>query len=283
MADDSLFNDPAPDPVVPPVVPDPPAEPASGNGVPAALTLSDVQQMIQPLQADLNAAQVQNAQLQTELTRLQNPAPPDPTQDEFLDGFTSDPRGTIKDLATEVSSAQMAQLAPILTQQIDTTHQSLTDLHRTKIDAEYGAGAWDAEIQPAFEARMAHLRQNSMRDISDPGIVEREVAGMAFSRISQLMERKAAAASAVTDTETAEQQAMIDKVRAGMTGMTGGLSAPVPGNPNELSDAEKDYRASKALSGETFDSTAVRASATRGNSLADYRKAMKAAKKEPEQ
>lgn len=273
---DSLFDAPPPSGEMG-VTPETEPEVSPENGevaAPAGVSLLEVQALLEPIQTQLATAQSQNSDLQAEIARLQSSPAPAQTADGFIDDFTNDAMGTVKGLSEKVSQDQIAKLMPFLEQTNNGAHQMLSQAQETIVDGRFGPGTWKDVIEPVFVARMNDLRKTNAMALSNPEIIKQEVNSIMGFKLDELMTRKTDSAAAATT--AAETQFEELRAKLNLTGMTGGNSVPQPTASREPTDAEKDYLASKAISGDTADIKTLRASAARGGSLAEWQKAQEA-------
>ena len=261
---DSLFDEPADD-----------GNGAAPEGAPApeGITAESIEAMLQPLQAkldttskDLATAQEANRALEARLNAQPGPAPaPKTTPDDFVDQFAADPQGTIDTLVEKQVQDRLSQVMPFLEQTNTTTHAALVDSHQRSIDAQYGEGTWEAEIQPLFEHRMASIRQERPSELSNRSVIESEVRGIMGHKIDELSGRKASLATTAADARDKEDERIRSMFQ--MNGMTGGNGGAPPSSSKELTDAERDYLESKKRAGLTADIQTLRKGRSNSNSL----------------
>ena len=270
MPNDGLFNDPAEVEEGGEEQPQPESSPG--------LSSDDVQRMISTATTQLQA---DNAALQTELrlmreTQNSSPSPaPEPAQtpDEYIDSFTTDAQGTVEKTAQGIVDARIEQMVPLLRQQNDTIHQNLMQSEQKAIEAEFGPTAWTDHFEPTIQARMADLRRANPASLSDPSVISTEVLGVMGLKRNELSEAKDKFTKTATEAKEAEVTELMG--RFNMNGMNGG-PAPVASTSKELTEAEKDYVASKKIAGETVDIQRLRkVQALKGvSSYEDYQAAM---------
>ena len=271
--DDNVFTNPAPDsdPDVDTSSSDS-ASSESGNGTPQGLSEAEVQLMIttstQQLQTDNQLLQQELQQLRQQSQQIPPVDPPKP--DEWIDNFTGDAQGTVKATAEEVVNARLAQLGPYLEQQNTTIHTSLIANERRAVEAEYGTDAWTDHFEPLMNVRMAELKQSNPMALSDSNTVKNEVLGIMGLKRNELNSLKTTNTTASEKAKEEEFETM--KSRLNLAGMTGGTSAPLVNTSKELTEAEKDYVASKKLAGLEVDIMALRESKNRGSTFAEYQK-----------
>jgi len=271
--DDNVFTTPAADPGTASL------EGESGND-PAGLTIEQVQEIVEPIRSDLTTAQQALAaseasrdSLQTQISELQGrvtaPEPtPTPTPDEFVDKFTSDPEGTVADVARAAIAANNQTLAPFLEQQMNTVHEGLVSAEAIRVDSEYGAGTWETHFRPLIDVRVADTRKTNVSSLAQPGWVASEVFGIMGLKRDMLAELKATNTVKVEEGKEAEAQEFMQRFKA--NGMMGGATTSPEVGAKELSDEEKAYMASRAIPGLKTDIQAVRKSMASGNTLKDY-------------
>lgn len=269
MPDDNLFTSSETPPEGTPSG-DSSGEDSSGNGTPQGLSEAEIQLMIQsstqPLQAENQALQ---QELQTLRQQANQPPPVDPPKaDEWIENFTGDAQGTVQATAAEIVDARFQKLVPYLEQTNATIHTSLIDMERRAVEAEYGPDAWTTHFEPVMNIRMTELQKTNPMALANAGIVKNEVLGIHGLKRNELNSLKSTNTTAATDAKEKDFEAM--KSRLNISGMTGGTSAPPVNTSKELSEAEKDYVASKKLAGMDVDIQALRASAKRGTGFAEY-------------
>ncbi len=171
---------------------------------------------------------------------------------------------------------RLQDMMPFFNQQNDTTHDSLVSAEKATIEARFGEGTWEAEIEPLFEREMADLRKTNGQALSNPKTIKAAVSGIMGHKIDELGKRKAELATNAATARDVEDQRVWDGFRT--NGMTGG-SAPAPSTTRELTETEKDYQRTVRASGRNMtddDIYSLRKSAQRDGSLESYQAAQKA-------
>lgn len=141
MADDAILPEGTPTPVAPAVTRE--------EHDKLARSIADVaREVTQGFQALRNSVQPPN----------QQPLPPEPAPDAFLDEFVKDGRGTmvkvVKDVVRETVGPWAQAQAVLATDQ-------LTNAHRETIDKTYGPGTWDEVIAPAMDTLFNQLDEGT--------------------------------------------------------------------------------------------------------------------------
>lgn len=283
MVDDNLFDTPPDKGVSEPSTSDITKAPDKSETAPTGISAEEVQAMIQPLQTqletttrDLAASQESYRQLEVRQTAADNPPQTPPTQDEFITKFTDDAQGTVQEMIDAGIQKGIAQVVPFLEQQNNTTHDGLVAGHKATIDATYGSGTWESEIEPLFSTQMRDLRKNNAQALSNPSTIDTAVRGIMGHKIDELSTRKAGLATSATEARDVEDQRIMDRF-SNTAGMIGGGSPPANVS-RELSDSEKDYMASVRLSGRDMtksDIQRLREAKGRDGTLKSYRAAQK--------
>ena len=117
---------------------------------------------------------------------------------------------------------------------------------------------------------MAELKQSNPMALSDSNTVKNEVLGIMGLKRNELNSLKTT--NITTSEKAKEEEFETMKSRLNLAGMTGGTSAPLVNTSKELTEAEKDYVASKKLAGLEVDIMALRESKNRGSTFAEYQK-----------
>jgi hypothetical protein len=166
-----------------PILPEAPAAPA----VPAPSAEGDRLERLESSMAELTAT-VRDA-----AAALRNtPAPQGPqrTPDEFLSDLATDPRGVIRNEATQAAREMMAQsLNPAVLQVLENGNAQLMRDHEATIDSEFGEGTYSEIFKPQLDRDIAQLKQVNPRAIADPqtmdALVNRLYGGQNFHMLSE--------------------------------------------------------------------------------------------------
>lgn len=117
--------------------------------------------------------------------------------DSFMQRFSSDPQGTLRQL-TEAGVAQAvgAQVAPAMRTVLEATNRQLLASHRADVDLRFGAGTWDELFKPQLERDIGQLIQVNPGAAANPETVEALVNRMYGTHFAALRERERAVETA---------------------------------------------------------------------------------------
>jgi hypothetical protein len=233
-----------------------------------------------PLREEISGLRVENQNLAGQLQSRQNPEPTPPTEDEFLNQFAADPKGSIARAVKEAVGTEFQNLAPILTTHNEVASQGLVEAQRASIDNQFGRGTFEEVVHPLLAKIMDDTRKVDPASLAKPDWIQTQVNSIKGFKMDELIERKT---NFQTSTQEAQNQ-QIDQIaqRARqVAGLTGGQK--ITGSEDdiktrELSDEEKAFAASVQAGGQSVDIVNLRRSGQTGNTLDDWRASRDAAK-----
>jgi hypothetical protein len=190
--------------------------------------------------------------------------------------FITNPQPHVERIATSAAEGIVREsIAPLLSQMVAQNHSNVVESQRSRIDSEFGEGAWESHFAPELNPMFDRVRKDNPSQLGNADAIQRAVDAVKGAKFETLVEARNASATAREQSEEAKREEMLEIVRSNLTGgisRGGGKSVLT----NEMKDfMEKEFRAT----GVKPDENAFLAAATSGSTLEDWQAAQAALKK----
>jgi hypothetical protein len=252
--DDNLFDNP---PTVTTSTADPKPNGTADPTPPAAVPVDD---RTAALERQLEALGGQVQQLVGGLTQLMNtpvpeapkPPAPVPSASEALNDLAADPYKFVKSATQkEIDEALASRVNPNILQSMETMGQMLVAQRAYQIDAEFGAGTYDAVFKPAMDADLAQLRQANPRALADANVVNSLINRHYAPNFATLSERKANLAKSAEEERRKGIETIVSHIPTGGAPRLRNLNVD---DPDSLPDGVKaDIAEMERTSGQSVD------------------------------
>ncbi|MCP4113856.1 MAG: hypothetical protein GY737_00345 [Desulfobacteraceae bacterium] len=233
--------------------PIPPAEPITDPvDDTEPFTQDEVQEMLNEAVSGSNeqaqALATQLAQTQQSLARLEGQVsaqpqvahPEDTTP--FADRLVNDPEGVIEQKAKDANADLRERLEASEVRYNQVAHIALIQAEANAVDAEFGAGTYQEILAPQLNAHFANQTGAAANNLADPEWVKVQVNAVKGFKIQDLVTKGQATRDATVTKQNEDLAKLIEATQAG--NMTGGIAPVDRSNPNELTEAEKEYNKS---------------------------------------
>lgn len=273
MPDDPIVAEPAVDEPTPALTPTPAAPTNGGEAPPAAtagVSAEQVAEMIAPLQEQVTQATAVNQQIVATLQGMAPRAaevPADPSGEDFLTRFSTDPRGAIESVVGD----QVKTLAPFFNTVTNSAHSAFVGLEAQAVDEKFGSGAWDAHFAKPIESIWAAYRQSNPTALADRTVIQREINGLKGALLDELVDHREKSRTATTKAEDAEVEKLVEAASQ-RVGLTGGIRRTDTAGEPLVTEGLKGYLAERERAiGEKVDPKEWLAEHSyEGNSLSHY-------------
>lgn len=248
------------------------------------LTLAQAAELItQANQPQLEKIEALTQAVANVVNRLQSPSTnAGPTKgsmddgEDFLTRFSTDPEGAIRDISVRT----IQEAAPLVSTLINSSVSNFVSQEQSKIDREFGSGAWDKFFNKPLNTIMNSYREHNAAALANHETITREVDGLKGRQFNDLVKFREESKKAEAEAEQGQNKQLLDGVlKQVQTNLTGGIRR-IPTDDEPVTEDLKGYLAERtAAIGGDEDPKGFLQRTNYGNTLEDFLKHQEAMKK----